>query len=125
MAAALFEVTGFFGVLGVLMTLPEILRTHVYPVYPVIGEVWVGGTPLDSVGFPVQIALICVFFLVSAGELVATRWLWQSERRGGRLGVSLAATGFILSVGFVLPIWLTLHPIKLALLLFNWRALSR
>lgn len=53
--------------------------------------------------------------------LVAARWMWKGQQRGGRLALLLTVAGAPFWIGFMLPHWLVAGPARALLL---WRAWS-
>ena len=119
LAAIGFGATGIPGVVVMPFFLAWIAANDRLPVMG--GATAFGGGPLETLG-PRGVALIGVPFLItSALEVVAMRWLWRGERRGSVLGAALAPLTSVFAVGYDLPIWYALIPMRTLLLALGWR----
>ena len=75
-------------------------------------------------GFNAGLVLGLVLGVVSAIEAVAGFWLWQSLKKGGRLGIILLIPDLFFAVGFGIPILYVVPPLRSILLVAGWRSLS-
>jgi hypothetical protein len=119
-ASRLFSITGG---LGLVFFLPTAVFTALVGIRPdeYVGVDLGGGFIQDNFDNPAFILFAAVFGVIGGLELVAARWLKRHQRRGTVLAWALLAPGTALSVGFMLPIWLVLNPIKAILLLATSR----
>jgi hypothetical protein len=82
-----------------------------------------GGGPFETLGSRWMTLLIGLFVVVCLLEVVAARWLSQSAKRGGFLGVAVLPAGAIFWFGFALPLPWLLGLAKAILLAVGWRRL--
>jgi hypothetical protein len=54
---------------------------------------------------------------------IAGVWVWQGNRRGGRLGWRRRPLALVMGIGFALPYLLLLAPIRAGLVMAGWRRL--
>ena len=120
-AAALGGLFGAFTVLGTPPALLELQRTGELPLW--FGQRALGGGPFE--GLPVSwfLALGWAFVGLNILKLLAARWLWQGQRRGARLAVLLTVAGAPFWIGFALPHWLVVGPLRVVLLWRGWAGL--
>jgi hypothetical protein len=109
-----------FGV-GAVLTLANLARTGELPMTPFGFRAFSG--PFERLGTAAFSALLAVFGAICALDLIASRWLWQGQRRGAALGYGTSVPAFALSLGFALPFMLVAVPIRIALVLSGRRAL--
>jgi len=111
-----FFITGLLG-LGILWA---VVYFVVYGTSPVIfGGIrsMPEGGPFEALGPTAMTVLGFLFVFLSGLGFVAGYWLWQSRARGGKLGLVLAAAGIVFAIGFLVPLWLILHPLQLVLIM--------
>ena len=82
----------------------------------------VGGGFIQETNDRLYVILAALFGAISGLEIVAARWLRVEPTKGVTLAWVLLPPGFLLSIGFVLPIWLILDPIKAVLLITSGRS---
>jgi hypothetical protein len=122
-AAALFAFTGLgFGLPGVygmhsLATGRGVLVFMGFPTY--------GNGPFEhQLGLKSTAALVGLFVVVCALEVVAAVLLWQGRLAGAWLGVVLLLPGAIFWWGFALPIPPVLAVVRTGLLAWRWGTLT-
>ena len=117
--SVLFYIT---GILGAVLFLSTSVFTVVAGARPseYFGDV--GGGFIQEMDDGPYVILAALFGVISAFEILAARWLRTKPRKGLRLGWVLLPPGFLLSIGFVLPIWLILDPVKAVLLVSSSRS---
>lgn len=91
---------------------------------PIVGPIHGMGGPFSR-GFGVEGV---VWFLVAMGlvmwmEVLAGRWLRQHREAGGWLAIFLLPVSMFFWIGFELPLWIALGPIRIALVLLGWKTL--
>lgn len=121
-AAVAFGITAVPGVLVMPFFLAWIAANDRLPVLG--GAKAFGGGPFEELGARAVALLGLPFVITSALELLAARWLWRSERRGSVLGVALAPATSVFAVGYALPIWYALIPLRTLLVALGWRRTS-
>ena len=120
-AATLGGVFGAITALGMLPVLLELQRTGELPL--MFGVRAGGGGPFESLPASSLLALGWALVGLSILEPLAARWLWQGQRRGGRLAVLLTVAGAPFWIGFALPYWLVVGPLRVVLLWRGWASL--
>lgn len=114
-AAVLFALTG----VPATVIMPFFLAwIAVNDQLPMLGGVrGLGGGPFEQLG-PRAMALLGIpFVATSVLEIVAARWLWRHERPGRVLGLALLVPTEIFAIGYALPIWHFLVPLRSVALL--------
>ena len=119
--AVLGGLLGVFQAVGIPPVLLELQRTGELPI--IFGDRALGGGPFETLPFQTIVMLGWAFVGLSVLELVAAWWLWRGRRRGGRLALLLTVAGAPFWVGFLLPYWLVVGPLRLLLLWRGWRSL--
>lgn len=120
-AAILFALTGILGALGMPPIALAMLRDRRLPV---MGGVPVaGGGPFEDLGIDAMAALASGFAILSLLEIVAARLLWTRRAAGAWLGAALFPPTLACWIGFALPIWLVVGPVRLVLLTLGRREL--
>ncbi len=117
--SALFYITGGLGAVLFISTAAFTLLAGVRP-SEYFGDV--GGGFIQDMNDGSYVLFAALFGIISAFEILAARWLRIKPTRGVTLGWVLLPPGFLLSIGFVLPIWLVLDPIKAVLLVAGGRS---
>lgn len=79
-----------------------------------IGNLW---------GFNAVMVLGLALTAVAVLEAVAGFWLWQSLKKGGKLGVIVQLLNLFFAVGFGIPVLYVLPPVTTFLLASKWRDL--
>ena len=79
-----------------------------------IGNLW---------GFDAVIALGLALTAVAVLEVVAGFWLWQSMKKGGKLGIILLIPNLFFAVGFGIPALYIVPPVTTVLLASQWKNL--
>ena len=120
-AALLFLGTGIVQVLTVPSTLDHIARTGEHPL--VFGNVRSLAGPFDALGVDAVIALGWAFVALGAVEIVTGLLLWQSRKVGGILAAVATVLGVPFWLGFALPAWLIVGPLRAALVARAWKSL--
>ncbi|HEV2137828.1 MAG TPA: hypothetical protein VGR53_03235 [Nitrososphaerales archaeon] len=116
----------FFG-LGIAVSTPFILgyiiRTGTGPI--AFGIEFLHGNTLiwDLWGFNAGLVLGLALGVVSALEAVAGFWLWQSLKKGGKLGITLQIPNLFFAVGFAIPLLYVLPPVTTVLIASKWKNL--
>ncbi len=112
------SVSFFITGLGGLAILWAVVYFVLYGTSPVIfGGIRALGGPFEALGPTAMTVLGFLFVLLCGLGFVAGYWLWQSRARGGKLGLVLAAVGIVFAIGFLVPLWLILHPLQLVLIM--------
>jgi hypothetical protein len=118
-ASVLYYLSGIGGSLGNIAVFVYWLRRHEFPV--VLGIQLNGGAPFSE---PDRYPFFQTLFILILGvDVLAARGLQQSRRWGGILGLLLAPVGFAFGVGFQLPFWLLVAPLRAVLIGWGWRSL--
>lgn len=120
-ASVLFLVGGILHLAGLPPVLLYLQENGELPV--LLGERALGGGPFESLDPGVIALLGWAFVGLSALELLAARWLWQSRRAGGVLALVLSAAGAPFWIGFLLPYMLLVGPLRVALVALRWSSL--
>ena len=79
-----------------------------------IGKLW---------GLNAVIALGLALTAVAVLEAVAGFWLWQSMKKGGKLGIFLLIPNLFFAVGFGIPALYVVPPVTTVLLASKWKNL--
>ena len=116
MTSVSFFITGLLG-LGILWAVVHFVLYGTSPlIFGGIRSMPEGG-PFEALGPTAMTVLGFLFVFLSGLGFVAGYWLWQSRARGGKLGLVLAAVGIVFAIGFLVPLWLILHPLQLVLIM--------
>lgn len=115
------------GVAGGLVAIPYAIYIHRLGRLPYMGPI-VG----ESMSGPISDRFGSqgvVWFLVSLGllswiEVLAGWWLRGQRREGGWLALALLPVSMFFWIGFLLPIWLVLGPVRIVLVLRGWKSLK-
>lgn len=115
------------GVAGGVASIPYAIYIHRLGRLPYMGPI-VG----ESMSGPISDRFgseAVVWFLIPLGLLswieVLAGWLLRRQRKeGGRLAIFLLPVSMFFWIGFLLPIWLVLGPIRIALVLKGWKMLK-
>lgn len=119
-AAILFFVTGLAQVVFVPQTVAHIARHREHPlVFP--GVRGLAG-PFDALGLDAVIVLGGLFVVLGAVELLVAALLWRSRKLGGVLAAALCFPSLVFWIGFALPGWLIVGPLRMVLV---WRGRDR
>lgn len=102
-----------FG-LGTPPVLLHFARNGELPMSP-FGWRYMAGRPFEQLRPEQFAALGWALFGVCALDVLAGIWLWQSRRRGFRLGMATNGPALLLGIGFELPLLLLGVPIRAAL----------
>jgi hypothetical protein len=120
-ASVVYLATSLAQVLIVPITLDHIARYREHPlVFP--GVRGLAG-PFDALGIDAVVTLGWLFVALGAGELLVAALLWRSRKLGGLLASVLFLPGLLFWIGFLLPAWLVVGPIRMALVARGWRTL--
>ena len=79
--------------------------------------------PFEQFGQEAFTALGWAFVAVCTLDVLAGIWLWQRKRRGAKLGLATTPFAFTLAIGFALPFLLLVVPVRIGLVLADWRSL--
>ena len=74
-------------------------------------------------GFNAGLVLGLALGVVSALQAVAGYWLWQSWKKGGKLGIILQILNLFFAVGFAIPALYITPPVTAFLLASKWKTL--
>jgi len=113
-----------FGAVTAVTTPPvllELQRTGELPIS--FGVRALGGGPFEALPVQTLMVLGWAFVGLNVLELLAARWLWQGRRRGAWLAVLLSIAGAPFWIGFALPHWLIVGPLRVVLLWRGWASL--
>jgi hypothetical protein len=121
MAAALYLLMG-----AAIAISQPVIAAHVIANrrLPMLGGIRAGSGPFERVGLDFFATMAIVFTLLGLLEIVVGVLLWRLRRRGGVLALVLLPPGVALWLGFGVPVWLILGPIRLALIFLGWKALA-
>lgn len=114
LGAILFALTGVMGVTGMPPIAFYILREGRLPI--IGGVPAAGGGPFEQLGPAPMGGLALGFAALSALEVVTARLLWQDRRTGAQLAIALFPPSLACWIGFALPIWLGIGPLRMVLL---------
>ena len=120
-AAVLYCWFGFaFTVSSVLIALYA-RRTGWLPV--VFGVEMLAGPFSERFGVRGALAATIPWSIVNVLEMLTGVWLWQSRKRGGKLGIALFFAGAIFWIGYALPIMVVVGPLRVLLIVLGWKTL--
>lgn len=89
----------------------------------IVGIESLGGPISETFGHQAVVWLLIPMGLLSWLEVLAGRWLRQGRKEGGWLGLWLLPVSMFFWIGFLLPAWLILGPLRAALILLGWKSL--
>lgn len=89
----------------------------------IVGIESLSGPISDTLGHQAVVWLLIPMGLLSWLEVLAGRWLRQGRKEGAWLGLFLLPVSMFFWIGFLLPAWLILGPLRAALILVGWRHL--
>jgi hypothetical protein len=121
-AAAVIEIglgVGFGA--GSIAALASLVRTGELPMTPWGFRALSG--PFEQLGQDAFTALGVTLAGVCGLQIVAGIWLWEGQRRGGKLFAATAPAALVLGTGFALPFLLGGVPISAVLVRAGWRGL--
>lgn len=91
---------------------------------PVIGSIeGMSGLISDRFGWQGVVWFLIPMGLLAWVEVLAGWWLHQGRREGGWLALLLLPVSMFFWIGFLLPIWILLGPVRVALVIRGWRTL--
>jgi hypothetical protein len=103
---------------------PTLYYVSAHKALPTVGGIRLKGGPLESLGIHAVIVAGIVFVFVSALNVLAAYWLWNSRRDGAVLGLILIWPSAIFWYGFALSLGPLLGIAELILVMLVWRALG-
>jgi len=103
------------------ITLGHLARTGELPMSP-FGFRSLSG-PFEQFGQEAFTALGWALVAVCTLDVLAGSWLWQRKRRGAKLGLATTPIAFTLAIGFALPFFILVVPVRIGLVLADWRSL--
>lgn len=83
-----------------------------------------GGGTFERIGIPTSVPLLVAFLVVCVLEAVAGALLWNGQRSGAILALTLLVPGAVFWVGFDLPIPPLFAVARTALIVLSWNALD-
>jgi hypothetical protein len=119
-AAVLHVALGIGFGIGAAVTVRHLERTGELPMTP-FGFRSLSGGPFEDLPQPTFVALAWGLVIAGALDVVTGAWLWRGDRRGWRLSLVTSPVGFVLAIGFALPLLLIGIPVRLALLAIGRR----
>ena len=112
------------GVAWGLGTIPYAMYINSLGRLPVFGSIRANAGPVsDHFGWEGVVWLLIPMGLLAWVEVLAGWWLRKPEKQGGWLAIVSFPVWMFFPVGFLLPIWIALGPIRVALVLTGWKAL--
>src|SRR4051812_1077049 len=92
-AAILYLVFGLGTLVSYVPIIFYMVQKRAFPV--VLGIPLLGSTFADRLGLDFMIIASLIFEIVNTLEVLAGYWLWKSDKRGGRLAVTLLPVGVL------------------------------
>lgn len=89
----------------------------------IVGIESLSGPISDTFGHQAVVWLLIPMGFLSWLEVLAGRWLRKGRKEGAWLGLFLLPVSTFFWIGFLLPAWLLLGPLRAALILRGWRHL--
>ena len=89
---------------------------------PIVGES-MSGPISDRFGYQAVVWFLIPMGLLSWIEVLAGWWLRRQRKEGGWLAIILLPVSMFFWIGFLLPIWILLGPIRIALVRKGWKTL--
>ena len=120
-AAVLYCWFGFAFIVSSVLIALYAQRTGWLPV--VFGIARLAGPFVERFGVQGALAAAIPWGIVNALEMLTGVWLWQSRRRGGKLGLALFFAGMIFWIGYALPIMVVVGPLRVFLIASGWKTL--
>lgn len=121
MASWVFLIKGVAWGLG---SFPNAFYRYQLGEMPVIGGLETMGGPIsDQFGWEAVVWFLIPMGLLAWVEVLAGWWLRKGRKEGGWLAILLLPVSMFFWIGFLLPIWILLGPIRIALVLKGWRTL--
>ena len=112
------------GVAWGLAFIPEAIYIRSLGRLPVIGPIeGMSGPISDQFGWEAVVWLLIPMGLLAWVEVLAGWWLRQGRKEGGWLAFFLLPVSMFFWIGFLLPIWILMVPVRVALVLGGWRTL--
>jgi hypothetical protein len=114
------------GVVAGLASIPFAIYIHrlgrLPRMGPIVGEAMSG--PISArFGSEAVVWLLVPMSLLGWTEVLAGWWLRRQRQAGGWLAIVLLPVSMFFWIGFLMPIYLVLGPIRIALVLRGWRSL--
>ena len=120
-ASVMYLLTGLSQVIAVPFTVAHIAREREHPlVFP--GVRGLAG-PFDALGIDAVVMLGVLFIALGAIELLIAALLWRMRKLGAVLAFVLFLPGLFFWVGFALPGWLLVGPLRVVLVARGWKSL--
>lgn len=113
------------GIAWGLGSIPNAIYRYQLGRMPTIGDLETMGGPIsDQFGWEGVVWFLIPMGLLAWVEVLAGWWLRQGRREGGWLAIVLLPVSMFFWIGFLLPIWILLGPVRIALVLAGWRRLQ-
>lgn len=110
------------GIVWGLGSIPYAIYINRLGSLPVIGPIESMAGPISELfGYEGVVWFLVVMGLLSWLEVLAGWWLRQGQKEGALLAFGLLPVSMFFWVGFLLPIWLVLGPVRIYLLARGWK----
>lgn len=120
-ASWLFLINGIAWGLG---SIPNAIYRSQLGRMPRIGELETMGGPVSSqFGWEGVVWFLIPMGLLAWVEVLTGWWLRKRQKQGGWLAIVSLPVWMFFPVVFLLPLWIALGPIRVALVVAGWRAL--
>ena len=121
-ASWLFLINGVAWGLG---SIPNAIYRYQLGRMPRIGDLETMGGPVSSqFGWEGVVWFLIPMGLLAWVEALAGWWLRKRQKQGGWLAIVSLPVWMFFPIVFLLPIWIALGPIRVALVIAGWRVLE-